>query len=271
MQASILPARRGWRWLVEGFVIFQRRPALLCFLVLGYWLTMTVVSAIPQIGRLANLFLIPVFSVSLMNACRLIDRKERLPRQLLFSGFHRNLQALLVLGAVYALVMLLVFAVSMPPDFGLLSEATETTETTETPEAPAADGASAGEAPPPAAVSIPPLAVALLVPVSVVFSFAPVLVAWHDMPAGKSLFFSLVACLRNWRPFLLYLLALLAITFTGVWALLVIGALLGSGIELLVMTAVMAISLILLPIWYASFYVSYRDIFVDLQETRDAS
>jgi hypothetical protein len=262
MQASILPARRGWRWLVEGFAIFRRRPALLCFLVLGYWLTMTVVSAIPLVGRLANLFLIPVFSVSLMNACRLIDRKERLPQQLLFSGFHRNLQTLLILGAVYALVMLLVFAVSMPPDFGLSPEA---------PEAPAADKASAGEAPPRIVVSIPPLTVALLVPVSVVFNFAPVLVAWHDMSAGKSLFFSLVACLRNWRPFLLYLLALLTVTFIGVWALLVIGALFGSGIELLMVTAVMAISLILLPIWHASFYVSYRDIFVDMQETRDAS
>jgi hypothetical protein len=256
MQALILPARRGLRWLIEGFAIVQRQPAPLCVLVLGYWLTMAVISAIPVIGRWVGFLLIPAFSVSLMNACRLIDRKEKLPRQVLFSGFHHNLQTLFALGAVYALIMLLIFGVSMSSGFGLSFDV------------PIADGASPGKAPNQAALSISPLAVALLVPVSVVFNFAPVLVAWHDMSAGKSLFFSLVACLRNWRPFLLYLLTLLMVTLVGVYVLLVIGGLLGggSGIELLMVMAVMAISLILLPVWHASFYVSYRDIFVGMQD-----
>jgi hypothetical protein len=253
MQVSTLPARRGLRWLVEGFAIFQRKPALLCFLVLGCWLAMAVVSAIPMIGRWVSFFLIPAFSVSLMNACRLIDRKEPLPQQLLFSGFHRNLQTLFVLGAVYALIMLLIFGVSLLFDFRLSLDM------------PAADGTPAGDAPKRAAVSVSPLDL-LLVPVSVVFHFAPVLAAWHDMSAGKSLFFSLIACLRNWRPFLLFLLALLTLTFVGVHVLLVMGSLSGSSIELLMVMAFVTISLILLPIWHASFYVSYREIFVGMQD-----
>jgi hypothetical protein len=251
MQASILPARRGWRWFVEGFALFQLKPALLSFLVLGYYLTMAVVSAIPVVGQWVSLLLFPAFSVSLMNACRLIDRKEPLPQQLLFSGFHRNPQTLFVLGAVYALIMLLIFGVSMLSDSGV-----------------SFDMPAAGETPKPVSLSISPLAVALLIPVSLVFNFAPVLAAWHDMSVGKSLFFSLVACLRNWRPFLLYLLALPAAAFAGVCVLLAIGSLFGSGVEMMAVMAVVAISLILMPVWHASFYVSYRDIFVGM---RDAS
>jgi hypothetical protein len=253
MQALTLPTNRGLRWLAEGFAIFQRKPALLCFLVLGYWLTMAVVSAIPVVGRWVGFLLIPAFSVSLMNACRLIDTKQQLPRQLLFSGFRRNPRALFVLGAVYALIMLLVFGVSLLSDFGLSLDL------------PAADGAPAGEAPGQLSLSLSPLALALLLPISLVFNFAPVLVAWHDMSVGKSLFFSLIACLRNWRPFLLYLLSLLMATLVGVYALLVIGALFGSGALPAVM-AIVATSLILLPIWHASFYISYRDIFVGIRD-----
>jgi hypothetical protein len=254
MQALILPAGRGWRWFVEGFAIFQLKPALLSFLVLGYYLTMAVVSAIPVVGQWVSLLLFPAFSVSLMNACRLIDRKEPLPRQLLFSGFHRNPQTLFILGTVYALIMLLVFGISMLSDFGLSLDV------------PAAGEAQAGEAPDRVSLMISPLSIALLIPVSLVFNFAPVLAAWHDMPAGKSLFFSLVACLRNWRPFLLYLLVLPAAAFAGVCVLWAIGGLFGSGGGLMTVMAAVAISLILLAVWHASFYVSYRDIFIGMQD-----
>jgi hypothetical protein len=44
----------------------------------------------------------------------------------------------------------------------------------------------------------------LMVPVLMAFWFAPLLAAWDDLPAGKALFFSFIACLRNWRPFLVY-------------------------------------------------------------------
>ena len=254
MQALMLPASRGVRWLTEGFAIIQTKPALLCFLVLGYWLTMAVVSAIPLVGRWAGCLLIPAFSVSLMNACRLIARKEQLPRQLLFTGFHRNLQTLIVLGVVYALTILLVFALSSLSDFGLRIEV------------PASAQAPAGGAPDRVPLSISPLAFVLLVPVSLVFNFAPVLVAWHDMSAGKSLFFSLIACLRNWRPFLMYLLALMTATLVGVCVLLMIGGLLGGSAELVMVMVMVAASLILLTLWHTSCYISYRDIFIGRQD-----
>src|SRR5664279_5752794 len=101
MQALTLPARRGWRWLSEGFLIFRKKQLMLSFLVLGYWILMLVINSLPWVGQVVATVLIPVFSVSLMNACRLIAQGSPLPPKLLFSGFDRNPRALLVLGAIY--------------------------------------------------------------------------------------------------------------------------------------------------------------------------
>ncbi|MCK7500117.1 MAG: hypothetical protein MZW92_64695 [Comamonadaceae bacterium] len=44
-------------------------------------------------------------------------------------------------------------------------------------------------------------ALVLTLPLMLSFWFAPLLVAWKDMPALKALFFSIVAVARNWRAF----------------------------------------------------------------------
>jgi hypothetical protein len=258
MQALTLPADRGLRWLIEGFAVFQRKPALLSFLVLGYWLTMAVVSAIPVLGQLAGFILIPAFSVSLMNACRQIDKKEELPPRVLFSGFNRNPRTLFTLGLIYVLSTLAILGVSALFDGGLLFRMLVMAEapTRETLEQSTIFISAQ-------------LTAVLLIPVILAFWFAPVLAAWHDMSAGKSLFFSLVACLRNWRPFLLYSLAVVVI---GVFVPRLLDVLLraGDGVSQLLPTVItIAVSLILLPTLYASFYISYRDIFVGLQNTRN--
>ncbi|MDR3220555.1 MAG: hypothetical protein LBU46_00900 [Candidatus Accumulibacter sp.] len=242
MQVSTLPASRGPRWLVEGFAIFRRKPVLLSFLVLGYLLSTAVISAVPLVGRLISFLLVPAFSVSMMNACRLIDKKEELPPQVLFSGFHRNLQTLIVLGFIWVLSVTAVFGLS-----SLIAG-----------DAPASEALDMS-----ASISAQ-LMVVLLIPAILAFWFAPVLAAWHDMSAGKSLFFSFVACLRNWRAFLLYSLA---VAVMGAVISRLIGGLLGVGQNAEKLASVIVlVSLMLLPTLYASFYVSYRDIFVNMQD-----
>lgn len=255
MQALTLPAGRGLRWLTEGFAIFRRKPALLSFLVLGYWLSMAVVSAIPYVGQLVGFILIPAFSVSLMNACRIIDMDEELPPQVLFSGFHRNLQGLLSLGVAYIVVTLAILGISALLDGGLLFRLLVMGET------PTREALSDTSA-----FISAQLSILLLIPVVMAFWFAPVLAGWHDMQPGKSLFFSLVACARNWRPFLMYSLA---VAMIGLFVPRLVNSLFGAGDgagQLLPAMITVMFSLILLPTLYASFYVSYRDIFIDLQD-----
>ena len=250
MQVPTLPAGRGLRWLIEGFAIFRRRPALLVFLVLGYWLSMAVVSAIPYLGQMISFVLIPPFSVSLMNACRVIDDGDAAPPQVLFSGFHRNLQGLITLGLVYVVASVAILGLSALFDGGVLfrmlvlGEMPSPEKLTETAVFVAAQ-----------------VTIVLLVPVMMAFWFAPVLVAWHDMPAGKSLFFSLVASARNWRAFLTYSLA---VGVLGVFLPRLLGAVGGSGP--FTTLATVAASFVLLPTVYASFYVSYRDVFGRLRD-----
>jgi len=250
MQALTLPASRGLRWLIEGFAIFRRKPVLLTFLVFGYWLSMAVISAIPYLGQIISFVLIPAFSVSLMNACRIIDDDDVMPPQVLFSGFHRNLQALLALGATYVVASMGILGLSALFDGGILFRMLVVGEM---PDPEALAGTSVFIA--------AQLAIVLLVPVMMAFWFAPVLAAWHDMSAGKSLFFSLVASVRNWRAFLTYSLA---VGIIGIFVPRLLGAL-GGGGSLAAMFTV-ALSMVLLPTVYASFYVSYRDVFGNLRD-----
>ena len=255
MQVSILPASRGMRWLVEGFAIFRQKPALLSFLVLGYWLSMAVISAVPVIGQLAGFLMIPAFSVSLMNACRLVERRADLPPQVLFSGFNRNLQTLVSLGVIYVVATFLILGFSALFDDGVLFRMLVLGDIP--------DDKVLEES---ALLVSAQITAVLLIPVVLAFWFAPVLVAWHDLSAGKSLFFSLVACLRNWRAFLLYSLTAGVI---GLFLPRVIDGLLGAGEgagKMLSAMLTILLSLILLPTLYASFYVSYRDIFGEQQE-----
>ncbi len=44
----------------------------------------------------------------------------------------------------------------------------------------------------------------IYVPVAMMFWFAPVLTAWHDVPPVKAMFFSVVSCWRNKGAFVVY-------------------------------------------------------------------
>ena len=94
------------------------------------------------------------------------------------------------------------------------------------------------------------------------FWFAPVLVAWHNVGAAKALFFSLFACLMNWRAFLAYGLAAGLMTLVVPLVVLSTLALLlqGAG-RTSVVSLVFPLVIVLLPILFASFYASYRDVF----------
>jgi len=260
MQALTLPARRGWRWLADGFAIFRRKQLMLSLAVFGYWMAMALISAFPLIGRVAAMLLIPVFSVSLMNACRVLEsgnpRPLMLSPPLLFSGFKKNSRTLLKLGVIYFVFTVGVFAAVAPIDDGVLFRMVILGEPQH---AKILDSE--------AVMLAAQLALASFMPLMMAYWFAPVLVAWHDLSAAKSLFFSFVACLRNWRAFLVYgaavviIGALLPGVLTGVLSAVVPG---GGGVLSIMLTSL--IVLFLLPTLYASFYVSYRDVFVTVDD-----
>ena len=256
MQALTLPAHRGWRWFSDGFVIFRKKQLMLSLFVLSYWMSMALINSLPVVGQIVATLLIPVFSVSLMNACRMVEQGKALPPQLLFSGFQKNLRVLLVLGLVYIVASVLILGISTIVDDGLLFRLIVLGEV------PSEQAVENGQI-----MHAGQLALLFFVPLMMAYWYAPVLVAWRDLSAAKALFFSFVACLRNWRAFLVY--AMTVLTIGALIPGLIVGVL-GSlfsdiaGLFSVVFTSLLV--LVLLPTLYASFYVSYRDVFVIIDD-----
>ena len=104
------------------------------------------------------------------------------------------------------------------------------------------------------------LSLLLYMPLSMVFWHAPALVHWHGVPALKSLFFSTVACLRNWRAFLVFGLMWTVVFMSTALILSLVSGLMGDG-ELVSMTLLPAM-LMLAAMFFCSVYFSFRDCFV---------
>ncbi len=252
MQARRLPARRGWGWIVEGLRLFRANPPLLTFLVFGYWLTLVLLNLVPFAGIVLAPLCVPALSVSVMNGCRAIERGQAADAGLLFSGFGANRNALFVLGAAYLLGSLAVFAASALIDDGALLKILLSGQ-------PPPDDLLANDQ----VLHSMQFMLLLTVPLLMAFWFAPLLTAWEGVAPAKSLFFSFVACARNWRAFFVYALGafFLSVVLPGI----VLG-LAGASSPAVLRTLALIISLplvfVFVPTLFASFYVGYRDIFV---------
>lgn len=199
MQLIEVSAKTGYVWFRQGIWLFRRNPLAFVTLFFTYLLAMMLVSLVPVIGAALPLLLIPGIAVGFMAACRdTIAGKQVLPT-ILIDGFRSYgptvTQRLLALGGLYIVSMAAVFACSALGDggtllkimFGLGAENLG-------PEALDSPGVRI-------AVLI---AAALYAPVAMMFWFAPVLTAWHDVPPVKALFFSVVSCWRNKGAFTVY-------------------------------------------------------------------
>jgi len=251
MRAVNLPARAGWQWVTGGFAIYRRNPPILSILVISYWFVVVFLNLFPFIGALAASAVIPGLSVGLMQAARNIERGQSASIQTLFSGFRDNVRTLIALGVLYLVATLAVLGLSTIADGGDLLRYVLASSRAERALLEEAD------------FTLSAMVVAIfMVPVLMAWWFAPVLVAWHRQPLGKALFFSFVACVMNWRPFLVYGVGLLlvAVVLPGFFlGLLLIVLPVLQGFATLVVMATMG--LIVAPTVFASFYVGYRDIF----------
>lgn len=251
MQARIVAAGRGARWLAEGWRLFRVAPLGWLAAVFGYWLLMSLVSLVPLVGVAAAAVLVPAFSVGFMALARAAGRHAPLELGLLFDGFRHELRAQMTLGVIYLACLALLLAASTLADDGALAQWMLTGRRP-------ADEVLQSEAFFSALVA----AAALYLPVMFAFWFAPPLAAWHSTGPAKALFFSFAAALMNWRAFLGYGAVTGLVTLVVPFLLLSLLALVsGGGYRLPVASFVLPLLIVLLPTLFASFYVSYRDVF----------
>jgi hypothetical protein len=237
---------RGWIWLREGLQLWRRNPALITFATFGYLLSVIVISLVPLLGQLAASLLMPALSVGVLNACHAVASGRKVGPDVLFSGFKANLQALVVVGGLYLAATLVVLLLVTLVDDGSLSALMRGEDV----DAQAAADSSLG-------ITLL-FGLVLSTPVMMAYWFAPALAAWWKIPAPKAMFFSFHACLRNWRPFLAYTIALAL--FGAILPGVLVGVL-GLLSPTLGSLAALPIPLIILPIVFASFYIATRDVF----------
>lgn len=251
MQARIVGAAHGARWLGEGWRLFRVAPLGWLAAVFGYWLLMTLVSLVPLIGVAAAAVLVPAFSVGFMAIARAAGRNSSAELALLFEGFRNELRSQMTLGLAYLACLAVLLAVSTLADDGALARWMLT-----------------GRRPSDEVLQSEGFFTALLtagllyLPVMAAFWFAPPLAAWHSTGPAKALFFSFAATLMNWRAFLAYgavtAIATLVVPFAVLTGLTLASA---GALKFPVTSLVFPLLLILLPTLFASFYASYRDVF----------
>lgn len=247
-----VPAKTGYVWYRQGIWLFRRNPFAFLTIFFTYLFAMWLVSLVPVVGGLLPLVLIPGVAVGFMAACRdAVAGKPVLPT-ILIDGFRSYgavvARRLVELGGLYVVAVALVFAGSALADGGALFRLMTSAA------APEAE-AAAGKGLPLAAL----VAFGCYVPVAMLFWFAPVLSAWHDVPPVKAMFFSIVSCWRNRGAFIVYAVLWFATTIAVSMGLSLLMDALGARVytSLVLFPAGMTVTTML----YCSFYATYRGCF----------
>lgn len=241
-----IPAITGWHWLKQGAGLFRKQPAALTTLLFANILISIGISAVPLLGPMVAVVLIPSFSMAFMKACLMIENGERVTPGVLLTGFRKPvLPRLCKVGLIYlgvSLLMALLMRFAVDPGFW---------------EQMARQGREGGQ-PQVAASDLFGMFAVFGLDVIILMSlcFAAPLTYWQKMAPGKAIFYSFFAVLRSARVFIVLLLAWFAI-FLGIC--MVITLLLGASN----MTRVVIMWLIFLFVLLlqCAMYAGYRQIF----------
>lgn len=243
---------RGLLWLSEGLRIMSKQPIALFALTFLSLAIMVLPSIVPLLGTVISLALQPAIYVGLMTAIRAADNGLSPHPRMLFSAFTadqgQGWQPLLMLGAVNATLSVLVFGVAQ------LFMSTDRLSAMS--ESAGRDAAVAGLTDTIWSMGIFAL---LFAPVQMALWYSPLFVAWHKIPVGKALFFSVVAVWRNKGAFVTLFLGWFVILFVVVLALQIL--ILGLGLASTLMSMLIApLSMLLIAAAYCSFWISYKDV-----------
>jgi hypothetical protein len=241
-----LPARTGWEWLKQGIGLFRKQPAALTTLLFANILFSIGLSAVPILGSVLAVVLIPSFTMAFMQACLMIENGDRVTPAVLLTGFRKPaLVALCKLGLVYlavSLLMMVITRLAIPPEVIMQMMPRPDAKT------------------PPTIQTSHMLALfgvfLLDVAVLVTLCFAAPLTYWKHMGPGKATFYSFFAVIRTARPFLVLLAAWFAIFF-GVC----IVAALVFGDAALGRVVLMWLIFLFMLLLQCAMYAGYRTIF----------
>jgi len=251
MKLNIVPARRGATWVKLGIQTFGKQPLALIGLFFMFMAIMSVASMVPMIGLPVAMTVLPAATLGLMAATREATQGKFPMPLILLTGLRsdpRKARAMLTLGALYAAGFLCAMGVSYLVDGGgfarmYLGGQVPNKELMESSEFMAAMWTFIG----------------LHLPLSLTFWHAPALVYWQDLPTVKSMFFSIVACFRNFWALTVFAMVWMGVMAGMVLTISAVSTLVGnpSLAGVLLFPALMLVA----SMFFTSLYFTYRDSF----------
>lgn len=226
-------------WIGEGWQLFKQSPGIWIASVLILFVLSIVASFIPFLGSLVSNLLMPVFLGGLMIGCRAQDNGEKLQIEHLFSGFKSHAGPLMLIGLlmlVAIVVVLIVLAIIVGLMFGASIMGAFAGNEQAMADLIAEHGLTF-------LLVLVLLFMALIIPVSMAYWFAPALVVFHGLKPVDAMKQSFQGCLRNMLPFLWYGILLILLLIVG-------------------MIPLMLGLLVVVPMMYGSIYASYKDIYL---------
>jgi hypothetical protein len=253
MKLNIVPARTGLTWVKLGLKTFMRQPLALSGLFFLFMAMLSVATLLPWIGAALALALLPAATLGLMAATQEAEKGKFPMPSILISAFRaerQRMRSMLVLGCMYAAGFLVLMGISTLVDGGQFAalylvggKITEALVSQDSFQAAMW------------------LTLALYLPLSMLFWHAPALVHWHGISPAKSLFFSFVACYKNWAALTVYGLAWAGIFCGIMFGVVLVTALLGNpGMATL---AIFPAAMLLMAMFFSSVYFTFRDSFTD--------
>ena len=252
MKLNVVPASEGAKWVRLGVRTFWRQPFALGGLFLMFIIFTSLFAFIPKVGNLLAIVFIPAFSLGLMAAARHAHQGQFPMPSILLSAFRNGTErrnAMIRLGLAYLFFFAGVLGGSALIDNGQFA-ALYLFGGQITPELVQS---SAFE-------SAVWMATLCYIPVSAMFWHAPALVHWHGVPVVKSLFFSLMACLSNWKAFLVFLLCWVLLILLVIFSLITLLSLfdMGEASGLTLTPALMLLAAMFLTSSYFSYVACFE-------------
>ncbi|MCY1165113.1 MAG: BPSS1780 family membrane protein [Pseudomonadota bacterium] len=259
MKLNIVPARTGITWVKLGCKTFFQQPLAMSGLFFMFMALLSIATLVPFIGAALALALLPAATLGLMAATQEATKGKFPMPSILISAFRagkQRVRAMMVLGALYAAGFLALMAVSTLVDGGQFARlylvGGKITE----------DMVLQGNFQ--AAMWV---TMALYLPLSLLFWHAPALVHWHGVTPVKSLFFSFMACYKNWAALAVYGLVWAGVFVMAMVLVTLVAALLGN--PTFAALAIFPVALLMMAMFFTSIYFTFRDSFTDTDVPAD--
>lgn len=259
MKLNIVPARTGLTWVKLGITTFIKQPLAMSGLFFMFMALLSVATLVPFVGTALALALLPAATLGLMAATQEAAKGKFPMPTILISAFRagqQQMRAMMVLGGLYAAGFLALMGVSALFDGGQFAKlylvGGPITE-----ELVLQNGFQMAMW----------VAMGLYLPLSLLFWHAPALVHWHGVSPVKSLFFSFLACYKNFGAFTMFGLAWLGLFILAAAVVSLIANLLGNP-ELAVMS-MFPVALVIVAMFFTSIYYTFRDSFVADDDAAD--